>query len=49
MIKANTGGGSWDSNSKAALNLNNGTLVVTQTPSVLREIDNLLNLLGQYQ
>ncbi len=49
MIKANTGGGSWDSNPKAALNLNNGTLVVTQTPSVLREIDNLLNLLGQYQ
>jgi len=49
MIKANTGGGTWDSNPKAALNLNNGTLVVTQTPSVLREIDHLLNLLGQYQ
>lgn len=49
MIKANTGGGTWDSNPKAALNLNNGTLVVTQTPSVLHEIDNLLNLLGQYQ
>jgi hypothetical protein len=49
MIKTNTGAGSWDSNPKAALNLNNGTLVVTQTPSVLREIDNLLNLLGQYQ
>ncbi len=49
MIKTNTGGGSWDSNSKAALNLTNGTLVVTQTPGVLREIDHLLNLLGQYQ
>jgi hypothetical protein len=49
MIKVNTGGGSWDSNPKAALNLSNGTLVVTQTPAVLREIDNLLNLLGQYQ
>jgi hypothetical protein len=49
MIKANTGGGSWDSNPKAALNLNGGTLVVTQTPSVLREIDQLLNVLGQYQ
>jgi type II secretory pathway component GspD/PulD (secretin) len=49
MIKANTGGGSWDSNSKAALSLTNGTLVVNQTPAVLREIDNLLNLLGQYQ
>jgi len=49
MIKANTGGGTWDSNPKAALNLSSGTLVVTQTPSVLREIENLLNLLGQYQ
>ena len=49
MIKANTGGGTWDSNPRAALNLSNGTLVVTQTPAVLREIDNLLNLLGQYQ
>lgn len=49
MIKANTGAGTWDSNPKAALNLNNGTLVVTQTPSVLREIDQVLSLLGQYQ
>jgi hypothetical protein len=49
MIKANTGGGSWDSNTKTALNLAGGTLVVTQTPSVLKEIENLLNLLGQYQ
>ncbi|HLY73606.1 MAG TPA: hypothetical protein VKU80_05765 [Planctomycetota bacterium] len=49
LIKSNTGGGSWDSNPKAALSLNNGTLVVNQTPAVLREIDHLLNLLGQYQ
>ncbi|HLY08538.1 MAG TPA: hypothetical protein VKW04_04430 [Planctomycetota bacterium] len=49
MIKANTGGGTWDSNPKAALNLTGGTLVVTQTPAVLREIENLINLLGQYQ
>jgi len=49
MVKANTGSGSWDSNPKAALNLNNGMLVVSQTPSVLREIESLLGLLGQYQ
>jgi hypothetical protein len=49
MIKANTGGGTWDSNPKAALNLNNGTLIVNQTPAVLREIENLLGLLSQYQ
>jgi hypothetical protein len=49
MIKANTGAGSWDSNPKAALSLQNGMLVVNQTPSVLREIDALLGLLGQYQ
>jgi type II secretory pathway component GspD/PulD (secretin) len=49
MVKANTGNGSWDSNPKAAINLNNGMLVVSQTPSVLREIDTLLGLLGQYQ
>ena len=49
MIRANTGNGTWDSNPKAALSLNNGMLVVSQTPSVLREIDALLGQLGQYQ
>jgi len=49
MVKSNTGSGSWDSNPKAALSLNNGMLVVSQTPSVLREIESLLGLLGQYQ
>jgi len=49
MIRVNTGNGSWDSNPKAAINLTNGMLVVSQTPSVLREIDALLGLLGQYQ
>ena len=49
MIRVNTGSGSWDSNPKAAINLNNGMLVVSQTPSVLREIDALLGKLGQYQ
>ena len=36
-------------NPKAAISLNNGMLVVSQAPSVLREIDRLLSLLGQYQ
>ena len=49
MVRANTGNGSWDSNSKAAINLNNGMLTVSQTPSVLREIEAFLGLLGQYQ
>ena len=29
--------------------LQNGVLVVSQTPSVLREIESLLGLLGQYR
>jgi type II secretory pathway component GspD/PulD (secretin) len=49
MIKVNTGSGTWDTNPKAAINLNNGMLVVSQTPAVLKEIDALLGLLGQYQ
>jgi len=49
MIKTSTGSGSWDSNPNAVVELHNGQLVVTQTPAVLREIENLLNLLGQYQ
>lgn len=49
LIRENTGSGSWDNNPKAALTLNNGILVVSQTPSVLREIERLLGLLGQYR
>ena len=49
MIRSITGNGSWDSNPRAAISLNNGMLVVSQTPSVLREIDRILGLLGQYQ
>jgi hypothetical protein len=49
LIKENTGNGSWDSNPKAAISLNNGMLVVSQTPSVLREVEKFLGLLGQYR
>lgn len=49
MVKTSTGSGSWDSNPNAVVELHNGQLVVTQTPAILREVENLLNLLGQYQ
>lgn len=49
MVRVNTGNGSWESNPRAAILLNNGMLVVSQTPSVLKEIEALLGLLGQYQ
>jgi hypothetical protein len=49
LIKENTGSGSWDSNPKAAISMNNGVLVISQTPSVHREIENLIGLLGQYR
>lgn len=49
IIKENTGSGAWDNNPKAAISLTNGMLVVSQTPAVLREIEKLLGLLGQYR
>jgi len=49
LIKENTGSGSWDSNPKAAISMNNGVLVISQTPSVLREVESLIGLLGQYR
>ena len=49
LIKENTGSGSWDANPKAAISLNNGILVVSQTPAVLKEIESLIGLLGQYR
>jgi len=49
LIKENTGSGSWDSNPRAAISMNNGVLVISQTPSVLREIETLIGLLGQYR
>jgi len=49
LIKENTGGGSWDSNPRAAIQLINGSLVVSQTPTVLREVEALLGQIGQYR
>lgn len=48
LIKDNTAPGAWD-NPKAAISMNNGVLVVNQTPAVLREIESLIRLLGQYR
>src|SRR3954469_2666022 len=44
MVKTSTGSGSWESNPNAVAELHNGQLVVTQTPAILREVENLLNL-----
>lgn len=49
LVKENTGGRSWESNDKAAVSVANGMLVVSQSPSVHREIQKLLGLLGQYR
>jgi hypothetical protein len=49
LIKENTGSGAWDNNPRAAIELKNGILVVSQTPAILREIDKLLGMLGQYR
>lgn len=45
LVRAHTGGTSWDDNPKASVNLQNGLLVVRQTPQVHRQIVRLLNLL----
>lgn len=49
LIRENTGGRSWESNDKSAVSVANGMLVVSQSPSVQREIQRFLGLLGQYR
>jgi hypothetical protein len=49
LVKANTGGQSWDQNRNASIQLTNGMLVVSQTGPVHREIKTLLGLLAQYR
>ena len=48
LIKANTGGRTWESG-KATIDLVNGRLVVNQSAGVHREIDAFLARLGQYR
>lgn len=45
LIRAHTGGASWDQNPRAALSLRSGLLTVTQTPRVHREIEDFLGRL----
>jgi hypothetical protein len=49
LVRANTGGQSWDQNKNASVQLSNGMLVVSQTGPVHREIRTLLGLLAQYR
>ncbi len=49
LIRENTGARTWDSNAQAAISVANGMLVVSQSPSVHREIGRFLGLLGQYR
>lgn len=46
LIRAHTGGRSWDDNPNASLSPRNGRLLVRQTPAVHREIESLLRKLG---
>lgn len=48
LVKDNTGGRSWE-NKNVAIALNNGMLLVSQSPNVHREVKALLGKLGQYR
>jgi type II secretory pathway component GspD/PulD (secretin) len=45
LVRAHTGGKSWDENPRFSVALQNGLLVVKQTPDVLRQITRLLDML----
>jgi len=45
LVRAHTGGKSWDENPKASVALQNGLLVVKQTPEVHKQVVRLLNML----
>jgi hypothetical protein len=49
MVRSNTGKDSWEANSKAAISIANGLMVVCQTPDVQEEISKLIGLLRQYK
>ena len=44
-MKAHTGGRSWEENPKCACRLNNGLLIVKNTPEVHKQIVRLLDML----
>jgi hypothetical protein len=45
LVRTHTGGRSWEENPKAVLRLNNGLLVVKNTPEVHRQVRRVLDLL----
>jgi len=45
LIKAHTGGRSWEENPKAACSLSNGLLVIKNTPEVHKQVRRLLDML----
>lgn len=49
LVRSNTGGNSWQSNPNTSIQIVGGKLLVSQSPSVLRDIESFLGQLGQYQ
>jgi hypothetical protein len=49
LVKANTGGRSWEGNPNASINLADGRLVVTQSPGVHAEIESFLRRVAGYR
>jgi len=49
MVKKNCGGASWETNPNATVTLNNGLLMVSQTPRVHAEVLRLIGMLRQYK
>ena len=45
MVRAHTGGRSWEENQKAVCKMNNGLLVIKNTPEVHKQVRRLLDLL----
>jgi len=45
MVRSHTGGHSWDDNPKAVVKMQNGLLVIKNTPEVHRQVRHLLDLL----
>ena len=45
MVRAHTGGRSWEENAKASIKMQNGLLVIKNTPEVHKQVRRLLDLL----
>ena len=49
LVKTHTGGKSWDEDTKTSCAMQNGLLVVKQTPEVHAQVARLLNLLRRHK